>query len=247
MVSGMNPEIKVSVVIPKRKGEDISSRVEAVERSTYKNGYEYKLQVVIVNWGEERSRQRNVGIGIAEGGYVLWLDSDQMVSPDLIGECVYLMQRHPDCGGLYLPEVIVGKGWFTRLRNFERKFYNGTAVDCVRFVRRPCPLFDEGMSGPEDTDFDRRIQGKKAITRNPLYHFDNITLRDYIRKKAYYTQSMARFIERNPNDKILNLRWRCFGVFVENGKWKELLKHPLKTLGLAFLLGVRGVIYLWKK
>ena len=172
------------------------------------------------------------------------LDSDQVVNDALIYECVKTMEENPHCVALYIPEVIVGRDWFTKLRNFERQFYTGTCIDCVRFIRAShCPKFDETMSGPEDADWDLRVIGNKSITKTPLYHMDNITFKDYIRKKAYYTKSMRAFEKKWPYAKVLDIRYRCWGVFVERGKWKMLLRHPIMTLKLAFLLLVRGIIY----
>ena len=115
----------------------------------------------------------------------------------------------------------------------------------MRFVRSVgCPLFDETMSGPEDSDWDRRILGARIITINRLKHNDGVGIVDYLRKKIYYTKSMKRFVEKWPNDKILDWRWRCFGVFFENGKWKRVLRRPDLFICLMGLILMRGVIYL---
>lgn len=235
----------VSVIIPKRKSEDITRITEAIEHSTFAGDYEYEAEVVIVNMGLERSKHRNVGIEISKGKYVFILDSDQMVSEDLIGECVYLMERHPECGGIYIPEKIMGTDWFSKLRNWERQFYNGTSVDVVRFVRAGCPLFDETMSGPEDSDWGNRIAGKKLISKNCLYHYDHVNFFTYMNKKAYYTKSMNLFAKKNPNDKCLNFRWRCFRVFLENGKWRRVIRRPDLMFLVWGLIFIRGIIYLW--
>ena len=54
---------------------------------------------------------------------------------------------------------------------------------------------------------------------------------------------MRKYEELNPNDKCLDLKYRCWTVFTEKSKWVELIKHPILTLGVIFLLGVRGIIY----
>lgn len=236
--------MRVSVVIPNHN-RDISIIRKAIGRMV-------GVEILEINLGMERSAQRNIGIEQAKGKYILILDSDQVVNDALIHECVDIMEKpwwvgleQEDIQALYIPEVIIGKDWFTKLRNFERQFYTGTCIDCVRFVRaNNCPKFDETMSGPEDADWDLRIKGPRAITKTPLYHIDNITFKDYIKKKAYYSKSMDRFKKKHPQAKVLDIRYRCWGVFVEDGKWKKLLRHPIMTLKLAFLLLVRGIIYL---
>ena len=228
----------VSVIIPNH-GRDISITREVLKGQD--------VEILEIDLGRERSYQRNYGIEKANGEYLLVLDSDQVPSSRLIPECVEIMEKNPDCQGIYIPEKIVGTDWFTRLRDFERQFYTGSAVDCVRFVRKGCPLFDESMTGPEDADWDLRITGQKLISKNPLYHYDGIRLRDYIGKKVYYTKSMARFSEKHPNARVMSLRYRCWTVFVENGKWKRLVRSPFYTIKLMSLLALRGVIYLCLK
>ena len=230
----------VSIVIPKTSQENISQSIDAIQNSTYKH-----IELIVVDEGKERSEQRNIGIDRAKGDFILYLDSDQYVSPNLINECVDLIK----CGynAIYIPEVITTPGWFGRVRNFERSFYDGTPVDCVRFFKREgCPRFNIELRGPEDADHDRRVNGLRAISKNCLYHYDNMTIFRYIAKKSYYGKSMRRYKELHPTDKVLNLKYRCWTIFVEYGKWKKLLRHPILTLGVIFILILRGVIYATK-
>lgn len=202
----------------------------------------------MVNRGEERSNQRNTGIDQATGDYLLILDSDQMVSNTLISECTKIMDSDPECTGIYIPERIILKSWFDVLRDFERQFYNGTPVDVVRFVRKSsCPDFDPTMSGPEDSDWGNRIPGKKRISQSCFYHYDNIGILAYLKKKAYYSESMRRYAEKWPDDKVLKFWYRCFWIFCENGKWKRLLRHPVASVMMFGLIFMRGIVYLWNR
>lgn len=232
---------KVSVIIPKRKGENIDGLINSVKHSTYQ-----PIEIIVVDYGLERSAQRNIGISNATGKYLLILDSDQWVSPDLIRECVKLIQYSD---GIYIPEQLVVYNWFDKVRNWERQFYTGTAVDCVRFVRKEdCPLFDESMSGPEDADWDRRIPVRvgKAVSMNCIYHHEKVSMMQYFKKKAYYAKSMTNFKNKHPNDPVLRFKYRCWTVFVENGKWKRLIRRPDLTIVVGMILLIRGVIYLIK-
>ena len=200
------------------------------------------VEFIEINQGLERSAQRNIGIEKSTGKYLLILDSDQSISPGLVRECEHLMSA--GFSSVYIPEIIVVKSFFGRIRKFEREFYTGTAVDVPRFVRKDCcPKFDLRLSGPEDADWGNRIKGLRAISQNPLYHHDDIGFWAYCQKKAYYTQSMRKYAELWPDDKCLKLWYRCFWVFVEDGKWRKLIRHPVLMLGIIFLLIVRGIIY----
>ena len=229
----------VSVIIPTTPKEKpmLEKCLKALDNSTYK-----KLEIIVVDEGKERSEQRNIGIRRATGDCILYLDVDQKVSWYLIGECVCLIDSGHDA--VYIPEEIITKGFFAYLRNWERQFYTATPIDCVRFMKREnCPEFDEELKGPEDSCHDRRVKGKRAVSRSKIYHEDNVTVLSYFKKKAYYAKSMKRFAEKYPNDKVLSFWWRCFGVFVEKGKYKMVLKRPDLFILIMLLILVRGVIY----
>lgn len=228
----------VSVIIPIRRGEIITDTVTAVEKSTYKN-----IEIIIVDENLERSEQRNIGIKKTRGEFVLILDSDQQVHRHLISEAIYkcIYER---CDALYIPEIIKTKGYFAYVRNWERQFYTATPIDVVRFVRKDrVPEFAVDLVGPEDADWDRRIKGKRGITDWPLYHYDNVNIIEYFKKKAYYAKSMRKYKDRHPKDIVLTWWWRCFWVFMEQGKWKTFLRRPDLILAVMFTILVRGLIY----
>jgi glycosyltransferase involved in cell wall biosynthesis len=224
--------MKVSVVVPNH-GRDLSKLKASINGSA---------ELIVIDRGMERSQQRNIGIREATGDIILWLDSDQSVSPGLISELQELFQY--GITAVFVPEIIVGSSLFARIRAFEREFYTGTAIDVPRAIlKRVMPFFDETLHGPEDADMGQRIPGIRAVSRNPLYHHDDISFLEYCRKKAYYTKSMARYAEKWPNDPCLNIKYRCWTVFTEKGKWRKLLCHPFLTIGIIFLLITRAVIF----
>lgn len=229
--------MKVSVIVPTHKGRDLTKLINSYKANSYK-----KKELIIVDEGLERSKQRNIGIERATGQAYLFLDSDQSMSDGLIFDCV----RYLQCGvtAVYIPEQITDTSFFGRVRNFERQFLNGTHVDVPRFVAaHVCPKFDEDLSGPEDADWAQRIPGRRATSTEVMYHDDYITFKDYCAKKAYYTKSMKRYIEKWPNDPCVNVKYRCFDIFVEKGKWVRLISHPILTISMFFMLAVRGIIF----
>jgi glycosyltransferase involved in cell wall biosynthesis len=215
--------------------------VDSVKEDSYPN-----KEILVIDAGLERSLQRNIGIRNSKGEYLLFLDSDTEISGNLISECVEYMKW---VDAVYIPEVIVTPGFFGYLRNWERQFYTGSLVDVVRFVKAEnCPLFDETMSGPEDSDFDRQVKGEReTIKQGCILHYDDVGIIKYFKKKAYYSRSMSQFEKKNPGDKVLDFKYRCWTVFTESGKWKKLLQSPHLTLCLIGLVFIRGIIYLWRK
>jgi glycosyltransferase involved in cell wall biosynthesis len=205
-----------------------------------------EVEFIEVNLGMERSAQRNIGIKAAKGEIVIWLDSDQSLSAGLVREIEKLMGW--GFVALYIPEVIVAKSFFGKVRAFERTFYDGTAVDVPRAVLKSrCPLFDETLNGPEDADWGNKIKGLRAITKGVLYHHDDIGIVEYFKKKDYYAKSMRRYKELNPHDKVLDWKYRCIGIFIENGKWRKIVRHPILFFCVMLVVAVRAYIYIKNK
>ena len=96
----------------------------------------YKLSnFQLFNWGLERSAQRNFGAKKAQGKYYLYLDADMILSSEIIQESVNKLEKDDNLIALYIPEIITGDRFWSKVRRFERSFYNATVIDCVRFVR----------------------------------------------------------------------------------------------------------------
>lgn len=240
MVKGM-----VSCVIPiVRNDPYVKECVEAINNSTYKN-----VEIIVVDEGKERSYQRNFGIKKAQGEFLIWIDSDMRLHPKLLEDCINKIEGHT---AVYIPETIVTEGFFGYLRNWERQFYNGTLVDVVRFIRtEECPLFDETLHGVEDSDWERQIlinnpKATFSTSLYPFYHHDKVGLIKYLKKKAYYAKCLSAYKKKNPNDKLLTFKYRCFQIYVEKGKWKRLLKRPDLSVLMFSLLFARGVIMKWQ-
>jgi len=232
--------------------------VEIVKSYCHCEAKPKQSHIQLFNGGPERSTQRNFGVKKANGKYILYLDADMILSENVVSECVGKCEKEGYIA-LYIPERIIGKGFWVKVRDFERSFYNATVIDCVRFVRKDKFLeiggFDENLTGPEDWDFDRRIKkvGTVNVVNAPIYHNEGeFNLRRYINKKSYYVKSFDKYIQKWPkNDPItkkqLGFWYRYFGVFMENGKWRELLRHPMLVVKMYFLRFMVGVQYLEKE
>lgn len=211
---------------------------------------------LVFDKGPERSAQRNFGVEKSRGEYIMYVDADMMLDKGVIAECVGRVESDRDVLALYIPEIIMGKSFWCKVRRFERSFYNGTCIDCIRFIRKDKFMevggFDESMSGPEDWDLDKKIRkiGKVALTSSPVYHNEReFNLKKYLQKKGYYAKSFDQYIKKwGPNDqelkKQLGFYYRFLGVFIERGKWQKLISHPILTGGMYFLRFLVGIKFL---
>lgn len=117
--------------------------------------------------GPERSAQRNFGmIQRSATEFVMFIDADMILSPGVISGCLAAMAK-TKADALHIPEIVLGRNFFSNVRRFERSFYDGTVIDGARFFRRSAFVraggFDETMSGPEDWDIDKKIKERGTI------------------------------------------------------------------------------------
>lgn len=209
--------------------------------------------------GRERSAQRNFCFERARGEYVIYIDADMTLHPDLLTECVEKLCANEKLVGLYVPEIVQGERFFSKVRRFERGFYDGTCLDAVRILKREVFVktggFDERLYAAEDWDLDKKVRqfGEIGMATLPVYHNEGeFELKKYLRKKSYYIGNLDIYINKWGNEdadikKQFGLRYRFFGVFLENGKWKRLIRHPILTAGMYFLRFMVGIRFLLKK
>jgi glycosyltransferase involved in cell wall biosynthesis len=211
----------------------------------------------IFNYGPERSAQRNFGVEKSTGAYFLYLDADMALHKDVVRDCVKAIESS-NIVGLYISEIVMGKKFFSKVRRFERSFYDATAIDCVRFIKKETFQkvggFDENFTGPEDWDLDKKLrkEGGVDLIKTPIYHNEaEFDLKKYLAKKGYYAKTMDNYIAKWGKDdkdiqKQFGFYYRFIGVFIENGKWKKILLHPVLSFGMYFLRGLVGLKFLMR-
>ena len=207
--------------------------------------------------GPERSSQRNLGWREAQSDLVVILDADMIVPGPLLEEMLALAD-HPDGFEAYwIPEVRTGDGIRVKARNFERSFYDGTCIDALRLYRKGILErtggYDENLiAGPEDWELDLRVLATGAkcrvLANNLIHNEKQLTLKRMLEKKAYYTQSFAAYQQKWPNHPSVKKQfspfYRFVGVFVEKGKWKKVLRHPILFCVMMFERLMVGLTYL---
>lgn len=174
-----NPLVSI-VITTKNEEKNILTCHESIKSQSYTN-----IEIIVVDnfsidrtqeiskrytekvfsKGPERSAQRNFGmIDQAAGKYVMFVDADMILAPNLIEACVQRMQRG-DCHALHIREIVLGVNFWSKVRRFERTFYDGTVVDGARFFLKGAFVeaggFDEELfkvGSGEDWDIDKLIK-----------------------------------------------------------------------------------------
>lgn len=260
----MNRGQLVSIVITTKNEEDIIKRLlTSIKNQNYKNNeiilvdnnssdrtieIVKKMGVKVYTFGPERSAQRNLGAKKALGKYLLFLDADMELSKNVLSECVQLMEKGDNLGGVAIPEKSKAKNFWERVKAYERSFYNEKGdpiTDAARFFDKKVFFkaggYDESITGPEDWDLPETIHelGYRVLrSKVSIYHYERISNPlDLAKKKFYYAVSAYRYFEKH-HIPIISSKTIYFlrPVFYRN--WKKLLFNPLLSLAMIVMLSV---------
>jgi len=268
---GKNP--LVSVIVPtKNSSRTLERCLKSTENQTYKN-----IEIIVVdnnsmdntkeiakkftervfNIGPERTAQKNFGIKVADGKYLLFIDSDMELGKDVIKECIELAEKDESIGGIIIPERSAGDGFWVKVRDFEKSFYAGTEIESARFFRNDLALkvggFDEDVIFFEESTLPQKIERlgynvRARIKAEILHYEENLSLLKRLQKKYYYGKTAWKYVEKYKEygSKQISPIER-FGLFLKNKRFysKPLLAFGLLTLksleyvsgGLGFLVG----------
>ncbi|MBL7085734.1 MAG: glycosyltransferase [Candidatus Cloacimonetes bacterium] len=238
------PSEKIELIVVDNSSND---RTKEIARKFTKKLYSIEKEVDLSKVKNFRGTQLNFGVEKSSGTIIFFPDADMTFDEDIIEEAVNLLKKYD---ALYVPEVVIGKGFFGKIRNFERSFYNQTCIDAVRFVKRDLFFrvggFDEKniVFGPDDWDFTKRVKNetsKLSITESNIFHHEeHLNYKTYLEKKKKYANNFEGYIQKWEKDdkevkKQLSPYYRLLGVFVENGKWRNLIKNPILTMCMFFI------------
>lgn len=206
----------------------------------------------------ERGIARLVAIGEAvknNPDYLLIIDSDMYLSKELLEKAASKLDRDKKVQALIIKEIPYSKyeNFYTKVKVFERILINnsGEAVDvssieAARFWRREAYLATGGIH-PEQIAFEEIQPTIKCIEKggvikklmtSGLYHDEKeVTLKNILEKKAYYFKMMNKTIETEEKGFLKALmRWYLFRpVYYRKENLKLYIKHPLLTLGVAYM------------
>lgn len=162
---------------------------------------------------------RTFAIQSARSEWVLVVDADELVTPELHDE-LYRQIQQPDCpAGLYLPRQNMFLGMF--VRDFHYDFQ-------LRFFRR------EGTTWPPYVHTFPTVQGRveklHAQREARLIHLMDETMHEYVDKMNQYTDNETEK-KRQKGYGLGSLLWRP--------QWRFFKKYVLDG---SFRMGTRGLI-----
>ncbi len=256
----MNP--LVSVIIPTKNSEKtleaclVSIKNQSysnVEIFTVDNNSTDKTKEIaakygnVLNKGPERSAQRNFGVANSKGKYVLIIDSDMVLSKDVVKACVEKAESDSSIKGIVIPEESFGEGFWAQCKKLEKSFYVGVDwIEAARFFTREVfdqmHGYDEEITGPEDIDLPQRVQakyGKQSINRVQVFIYHNeqrISLIKTCQKKYYYAKKLKKYMSIAANIDNFQKQSSILSRFVLYfSQPRKLYSHPIRAIGLLVM------------
>ena len=252
----------VSVIITtKNEEKNMKNILESLKNQTFKD-----FEVVVVDnkssdktkeiskeygalvfdKGPERSAQRNYGVSKASGKYVLILDADMILEPDVIDECVKKFKEDSDLKKITIKEIPMGEGFWSKCKRLELEFYSKNPkakTHAARFFEKKVfeefGGYDPELTGPEDWDLPERISKKYVksyFTKSVIHHNEgDYGLLRILKKKFYYAKKAHIYVKKSKL-KVTDSKFIYF-LRPEFYKYYKLwFKNPVVSIGLVFML-----------
>ena len=200
---------------------------------------------VVLRAGPERSAQRNRGASEATGAFLLFVDSDMVLEPDVVAACMEVVGRGADA--VVIPEQSFGDGFWARCKALERSCYVGDdSIEAARFFRRELfeavGGYDESLAGTEDWDLHQRARqsGARIGRVDALIWHDEGRLRlgPLAAKKFHYGRTFGRYLAKHP--RLARSQAQPFRQAVVRHR-RRLAADPVTAAGMFLMKVSEGV------
>jgi glycosyltransferase involved in cell wall biosynthesis len=197
---------------------------------------------------------RNLGVVNSTGKYILFLDSDQVLSMSVIEECVKKCENEK-VGMVSIPEVFIGRGFWSfcsatwkNCYSKVEKLYGASeniATGIPRFFVKEqitrVGILDAVLLWGEDYDLHNRLKKvgiKEVSCKSKLYHYEPTSIKNILLKNFRYGKSMPVFMQQTKK-KVFPLMLRhALLTFVE--VFRNFKKSPAIVMGCAVLICIKS-------
>jgi len=174
---------------------------------------------------------RNVGVANSTGKYILFLDSDQILSPSVVEECIKKCKNRK-VGMVRIPEVFIGKGFWSRCSAVWKNYYAkveqlyGAGENIIHgeprfFIKEQIArvgMLDATLLWGEDYDLYERLKKaevKETICKSKIYHYELESIKGILIKNLRYGESMPTFMQQTNKQFFPRMLKHAFLTFRE--------------------------------
>lgn len=251
----MPNEPLVSIIVPTRNSEAFLEKcLTSIKAQTYPH-----IELIIVDrdstdatkhiaaqftphvfdHGPERSAQVNFGVSKAKGEYVYKVDSDFILDPEVVSQCVTKAAEGFDAVVVHnTPDETVS--WIAKIRKFEVDMYKYDIThSSARFVRRDIYQaiggFNEKITAGEDYDFQNKLNRQHYktgfIEAEALHLGEPRNFWSHMHKYYTYGRDFVNYKSENSAESKAQL---SFVRSVYIAQWQRFLLHPLRAVSFLF-------------
>lgn len=265
------------VVIALNEGKRLPDLFVSIESQTYKDieviinddprttdntaeiikEWQTKLKIVHLFKNDKPGKlghARLEGSKAAQGEFLMHIDADMRLTPELVEDCVRIISEGAD--GVYINEEVIGEGFWTRTKWLEKRCYFFDEDVCSPRFFRTQSYMEVGGHNPElafSEDLDIKLKfvenSKKLLWTNKIMFHNEGRLKPLktLRNKFFWSQTATNFMKLHPSASIKQGNVFLRPAYIRN--WKFLARHPFLTIGMYIMKtcevigAVSGLIY----
>ena len=209
----------------------------------------------------ERGAARAAATAVAKergAAFLYIIDSDMMLLPGLVSECVAYLDKHPRVGGLAIPELPFSRSdnFMSRVKVFERTVTNNAgallgrnSIEAARFWRMDAYKSTGGINANqiafEETQptirfIERGGRLARATFTGVRHDEKHVTLANLVEKKRYYFSVMDKTLSTESGGlwKAISRSYFFRPVLYRPRNVALYARHPMLTAGMFGMYGV---------
>jgi len=256
---------KVSIVIPTYNS---SETLAECLKSIHEQYYPFHEVIVVDNFSSDNTIKiatkfgarimqrkcnpalaRNIGVANSTGKYILFLDSDQVLSPSVVEECVRKCESER-FGMIRIPEVFIGKNFWNSCSAIWKNCYQKveqcrTSENVIRgeprfFVKSQiirAGMLNVTLLWGENYDLYNKLEKmdiRETSCKSKLCHYEPTSVRKILVKNLRYGKSMPIFV-RYTRKQIFKLMFK-HSLLTFSEVFKNFKKSPATIWGCSVLL-----------
>lgn len=222
--------------------------IECVCETYYERFRKFNIKLVYVRNRKERSLTiaRNIGISLAKGEIILFLDSDIVLYPNYMEKILEVFERVPISLGVQgwiilekVPRGVKGLLKYFTLNNLRKMFL------LSHFAINRCGLFEYPVMLTKIASCEV-LSGSNMAFRHVIFDefkFDENLLRYSYMEDLLFTHSLYR---RYPNSLYITPYARCIHKVSREGRMAISIEHPYSRICRKYVLmklfGMKGLL-----
>ncbi len=148
-----------------------------------------------------RSLARNIGLESSSSTNVLFVDSDMILSPTVVEECLECLGEHD---AVVIPELSIGNGFWAKCKQLERRASLLEAARCFgKTALVSIGKYNSTLEVGEDLDLQNRALASGftigSIGATILHDEGSLSMISAMRKKYLYGKMFNNYVRTNPS------------------------------------------------